>query len=128
VAERPGLSDATRAVVEHTRAIVKLELELARLELQEKGKRLGAGVGLLATAGFLALLAIELAVAAATAAIALELPVWAAILVTLGGVLLLIAILVLVGVQILKRGTPPVPEQAIEEARLTTEVLRNGQR
>jgi hypothetical protein len=128
VAERPGLSDATRAVVEHTRAIVKLELELARLELQEKGKRLGTGVGLLATAGFLALLAIELAVAAATAAIALELPVWAAILVTLGGVLLLIAILVLVGVQILKRGTPPVPEQAIEEARLTTEVLRNGQR
>jgi hypothetical protein len=128
VAERPGLSDATRAVVEHTQAIVKLELELARLELQEKGKRLGTGVGLLATAGFLALLAIELAVAAATAAIALELPVWAAILVTLGGVLLLIAILVLVGVQILKRGTPPVPEQAIEEARLTTEVLRNGQR
>jgi len=45
----------------------------------------------------------------------------------MGGVLLMIAILVLVGLQILKRGSPPVPEQAIEEARLTTEVLRNGQ-
>jgi hypothetical protein len=128
VAERPGLSDAARAVVEHTNAIVKLELELARLELQEKGKRLGTGAGLLAVAAFLALLAIELGIAAIAAALALELPVWAAILVTMGGVLLMIAILVLVGLQILKRGTPPVPEQAIEEARLTTEVLRNGQR
>jgi hypothetical protein len=31
-----------------------------------------------------------------------------------------------IGVVLLRRGAPPVPEQAIAEARLTTEALRNG--
>jgi hypothetical protein len=31
-----------------------------------------------------------------------------------------------VGVALLRKGAKPVPEQAIEEARLTTEAIRNG--
>ncbi|HEY7207220.1 MAG TPA: phage holin family protein [Gaiellaceae bacterium] len=124
--ERPGLSDAARAVAEHANEIVKLELALAQLEVQQKAKRLGIGAGLFAAAAFLGLIAILLVIAAITAAIALALPVWAAILVVLAGVVLVIAILALLGRKMIKRGAPPVPEQAIEEARLTTEMLRNG--
>ena len=39
----------------------------------------------------------------------------------------LIAFLDLIGVSKIKKGTPPLPEQAIEEARRTTDVLKaNG--
>jgi len=31
-----------------------------------------------------------------------------------------------IGLMALRRGTPPVPEQAIREAKLTTEALKDG--
>jgi hypothetical protein len=46
--------------------------------------------------------------------------------IVMGGLLLLAGPLGVVGLVLLKRGTPPIPEQAIEEARLTTEALKNG--
>jgi len=52
--------------------------------------------------------------------------VWLALLVMFGGLLVLAVIVGAVGVRFLVRGKKPVPEQAIAEARLTTEALRNG--
>jgi Putative Actinobacterial Holin-X, holin superfamily III len=75
----------------------------------------------------LALLAVLFGLAAATAGIATALPVWAALLIMFGGLFLLAGILGGVGAVLLKRGAKPVPEQAIEEAKLTTEAIRNGQ-
>jgi hypothetical protein len=40
--------------------------------------------------------------------------------------LLVTAVLGLVAVRMIKKGTPPVPEQAIEELRLTRQTLRGG--
>jgi hypothetical protein len=31
-----------------------------------------------------------------------------------------------IGAKLLSKGSPPVPEQAIAEAKLTTEALKNG--
>jgi hypothetical protein len=39
---------------------------------------------------------------------------------------LISAILLFVGLGAIKKGAPPVPEQAIQEAKLTTEAIRNG--
>jgi hypothetical protein len=56
-------------------------------------------------------------------------PVWAAVLAIGVGLLLLAGALGGGAMLALRRGTPPVPEQAIEEARLTTDSLRsNGHR
>jgi membrane protein implicated in regulation of membrane protease activity len=121
-----GLSGATKRVADHARSFVRLELQLAAVEVKRKLSKLAAGIALMGVAAILALTAIGFGLAAATAAIAIALPVWLSLLVMFGGLLLVAAILGGVGVVLLRRGAKPVPEQAIEEAQLTTEALRNG--
>lgn len=120
-----GLSGATKRVADHARSFVRLELQLAAAELKRRLAALGLGIALTATAALFGLTALGFGLAAATAAIALALPVWLSLLIMFGGLLLLAGILGGVGVMTLKR-SKPVPEQALEEARLTQEALRNG--
>ena len=121
-----GLSGATKRVADHARSIVQLELQLAATELKRKVAALAIGIGLALGAAVLGLLAILFGLAAATAGIATALPVWLSLLIMFGGVLLLAAILGAIGAALLRKGSKPVPEQAIEEAQLTQEALRNG--
>jgi Putative Actinobacterial Holin-X, holin superfamily III len=122
-----GLSGATKRVADHARSFVRLELQLAAAELKRRAAALGIGIALAGAAAVLALTALLFGLAAATAGIATTLPVWLSLLVMFGGLLLFAAILGGVGAALLKKGAKPVPEQAIEEARLTTEALRNGE-
>jgi hypothetical protein len=122
-----GLSDATRRVADHARSFVELELQLATAELKRKAAALGVGIGLTGGAGVLAFLALCFGLAAAAAGIATTLPVWAALLIVCGGLLLIGGILGAVGVTMLRKGSNPVPEQAVEEAQLTSEALRDAQ-
>ncbi len=121
-----GLSGATKRVAEHARSFVRLELQLAAKEVKGRLAALGIGIALTAAAAVLGLTAVGFGLAAATAAIAIALPVWEALLIMFGGLLLLAAILGGIGAALLRKGSKPVPEQAIEEARLTTEALRDG--
>jgi Putative Actinobacterial Holin-X, holin superfamily III len=121
-----GLSGATRRVAEHAREFVRLELELASAELKKKAASLGTGIGLILGAAVLAFLALTFGLLAAAAGLATTLPVWASLLIVCGGLIVITAILALVGRAMLQKGMQPVPEQAVEEARLTGEALRNG--
>lgn len=122
-----GLSGATKRVADHARSMVQLELRLAAAELKRKIAALAIGIGLAIGAAVLGLLALLFGLAAATAGIATALPVWLSLLVMFGGVLLLAATLGAIGAALLRKGSKPVPEQAIAEAQLTQEALRNGQ-
>jgi len=122
------LGAAAQRVARHARAIASLEVELARAELRRKLAALGVGAVLLAAAALFAVLAVAAAFVAVAAALALVLPTWAAWLVTAGILVLLAGLAVAGGATALRRGTPPVPEQALEEARLTTEALRGDGR
>jgi hypothetical protein len=121
-----GLSGATKRVADSARSFVRLELQLAASELKRKAAALGIGIALAATAALFALIALAFGLAAATAGIAVALPVWLSLLIMFGALLLLAGILGGAGVMLLRKGSKPVPEQAIEEAQLTTEALRNG--
>jgi hypothetical protein len=121
-----GLSGAARRVTDHARSLVRLELQLAATEIKRKLAALAAGIGLVAAAAVLGLLALLFGVAAATAGIATAVPVWEALLFMFGGLILLAGLLGAIGLGFLRKGASPVPEKAIEEARLTTEALRNG--
>jgi Putative Actinobacterial Holin-X, holin superfamily III len=122
-----GLSGATKRVADHARSIVQLEIQLAASELKRKVAALAIGIGLAIGAAVLGLLALLFGLAAATAGIATALPVWLSLLIMFGGVLVLAAILGAIGAALLRKGSKPVPEQAIAEAQLTQEALRNGQ-
>ena len=122
-----GVGWAAREFVDRARSIVRLELELALLELKRKVVRIALGVGLGAAAALFALFGLGFLIAASAVAIAIVLPLWAALLIVGGGLLAASILLVGLAVRSFKQGTPPVPEEAIEEARLTTETLRaNG--
>ena len=122
--EEQSLGAAAKQVAEHASTLARLELELAGLEVKRKVAALGVGLGLAVAAGVLALFAIGFGLAAAAVALALVVSTWLALLIVFGALLLLAVILGLVGMSAMRRGTPPVPKQAIREAKLTTEAIR----
>ncbi len=122
-----GVGGAAKQVAEHASSLAKLELELAGLELKRKVGALGAGLGLGLGAALFALFAFGFLLATAAAALALVLDTWLALLIVTLGLVAVAAVLGLLARGRIKKGTPPVPEQAIREAKLTTEALRaNG--
>jgi Flp pilus assembly protein TadB len=123
-AENAGLGAAAKQVAEHASAVARLEVELASLELKRKVTNLGLGIGLAVAAGLFALYALGFGLAAAAAALALVVDTWLALLIVFGALLLLALVLGLIGLNRIKRGTPPIPEQAIEEAKRTQAVLK----
>jgi uncharacterized membrane protein YqjE len=122
--ENAGVGAAAKQVAEHASTLAKLELELAGLELKRKAGALGAGIGLGIGAAVLGLFALGFGLATAAVALAIVLDAWLALLLVTLGLLLLAAVLGLTARNRIRRGTPPVPEQAIREAKLTTEALK----
>jgi uncharacterized membrane protein YqjE len=122
--DSPGLGTAAKQVAEHASTIARLELELASLELKKKVAALGVGLGLGFAAVAVALYGIGFLFATITAGLAEFMPVWLALLIVTVALLLVAAILGLLAVRSFQRGTPPVPQQAIDEAKLTTQVLK----
>jgi hypothetical protein len=118
-----SLAGAAREVSEHASALARLELELARREVGRRATRLAVGLAIGLLAAVLAVLALGFALAAAASGLDAVLPQWAAILVVAGAALLVTIVLGLIAASLLRRGVP-VPEQALAEARLTMERLR----
>jgi hypothetical protein len=120
-----GLGGAAKSVAEHASAIAKLELELAGLELKKKAGALGLGIGLGIGAALFGFFMLAFLLATVAAAFATFLATWLALLLVtllLGG---LTGTLGLLALGRIKKGTPPVPEQAIREAKLTTAALKS---
>src|SRR5467141_3295737 len=121
--ESRGLGAAARLVGERIGSIVRLELELAALEVSRKIRSLGLGIGLALGALIALFFMVGFAYAAVAAALATVMPTWAALLVVTGILLLQTVLFSIIAVVLVKRGTPPIPQQAIREARLTKEAL-----
>ena len=124
--QQQGVGKATKSVAEHASALVRLELELAALELKRKLISFAMGIGLVLGAVLFLLYALGFGLAAAAAGIATAVPVWGALLIVTGILFVVTMLLGAFGVMALKQGTPPLPEQAIREAKLTTEALKDG--
>ena len=123
--ESPSLGPAAKQVAEHASALARLERELAALELKRKVTALGVGIGLGVGALIFALFALGFGFATIAAALATFMSTWLALLIVTGGLLLLAGLLGVLALGRIKRGTPPVPRQAIHEAKLTTEALKS---
>lgn len=124
--ERPGLGGAAKLVADRARSIVRLELQLAATELKKKVAALGIGIGLLLGAALFGFFALAFLLGTAAAAIATSVDVWLALLIVGAALLVAAGGLALVGIGLVKKGVPPVPEHAIEEAKRTAEALKNG--
>ncbi|MEU9304959.1 phage holin family protein [Streptomyces sp. NPDC048269] len=97
--------------------LVREEMQLARAEMTQKGKRFGVGGGLFGGAGLVGFLAAQALVGAVIAALALLLPVWASALIIAVLLAAIAAGMAAAGKkQIAKAGTP-APEQAIDSVK-----------
>lgn len=123
-AKNGGVSGAAKQVADHASSIAKLELELAALELKKKVVALGIGIGLGIGAALFGLFMLGFLFATIAAVLATFLATWLALLIVTAGLGLLAGLCALLAVGRFKRGTPPVPEQAIREAKLTTAALK----
>ena len=121
---KAGVGPAAKQVAEHASSLARLEIELALLELKKKAAALGIGIGLGLGALLFVLFAIGFAFATIAAALATAVSTWLALLITAGILLGLSGVLGGVGITLIRKGRP-VPDQAIEEARRTTEALKS---
>jgi len=120
-----GVGPAAKAVAEHASTLVRLEAELAALELKKKVTALGIGIALAAGAALFLFFMLAFLFATIAAGFATAVSTWLALLITAGILLLLAAILAAFAVGRFQKGTPPLPEQAIREAKLTADALKS---
>ena len=126
-AESSRVGTSAKQVAEHASTLAKLELELAGLELKKKAGAFGTGLGLGIGAGIIALYGVGFLFATAAVALAIVVDPWLAVLLVTVGLFVIAGILGLLARSRIKRATPPLPEQAIREAKLTSEALKaNG--
>jgi uncharacterized membrane protein YqjE len=114
--ERP-MSELLKQLSDQTTALVRQEIELAKLELQAKGKTAGIGAGMFGGAGVLGLYAVGALTATIILALATFLPGWVAALIVTVIYGAIAGILALRGRSQVKGATPPVPEQAVETTK-----------
>jgi uncharacterized membrane protein YqjE len=121
--ERP-VGELVQELSRHTSALVRQEMRLAQVELQEKGKRAGIGAGMFGGAGIVALYGVGALIAAAIVLIGTAVEPWLAALIV-GVVLLAVAgVLALLGRKQVDRATPPKPERAMESVQRDMEHVK----
>jgi uncharacterized membrane protein YqjE len=126
---RKSVSELVFDVSERTSTLVREEIELAKAEIREKVTKLvrGSVVGLVAGVfAFLALILAMHGVAWLLNDLVFGDRTWPGFLVEAALFLLLAAGAGLFAYRSLQSGAPPVPEQAIEEAKRTRAVLEGG--
>jgi tetrahydromethanopterin S-methyltransferase subunit C len=119
-----GIRGAVRQVAERLASIAKLERELAELEVKQKVATLGLGAALGIGAAIFGFLMLAFLFGTLAAVFATFLPTWLALLLVTVILLALTGILALLARRRIEEGTPPLPELAIQEAKLTQEAFK----
>jgi uncharacterized membrane protein YqjE len=114
--ERPT-SELLKQLSDQTTTLVRQEIELAKLELQEKGKKAGIGAGMFGGAGVFGLYAVGALTATIILALATFLPGWVAALIVTVIYAAIAGVLALRGKSQVKEAAPPMPEQAVETTK-----------
>jgi uncharacterized membrane protein YqjE len=127
--DRKSVGELVADVTERGSALIREEIELAKTEVSEKvGSILrGSAVGI--AAGIFAFLALILAMHGIAWAISeafFDDKVWPGYFIEAALFLLVAALAGLFAYRAVQKGAPPVPEQAIDEAKRTRAVLQGG--
>jgi len=127
-----SVSDLVRQLTEQTKTLARQEIELAKAELTEKGKKAGLGAGMFGAAGVLGFVAFAVLTASAVLALATAVAPWLAALIVAVVYGAIAGGLALTGKKELQAATPPVPEQTVdtvkEDVRWTKQRARAGRR
>ena len=124
-----SLGEIVADVTSKLQLLIREEIELAKAEVSTKAKKLGTGIGM-ASAALVTLLFFSIFFFIGLAELLNDLfwddyP-WAGYGVVAAFFLILTILLVVIGLRLIKKGSPPAPEMAIEEAKATRAVLEEA--
>ena len=124
------LGQAIQDVTEKLSLLVHEEIELAKREVEEKGKKLAVGIGAAVAAGIFVVFGLIYLLHSLAWLIwqVIEGDVnspWLGYLIVAVVIFLVGVISGLLAVRFFKRGSPPAPQMAIEEAKLIKETIRS---
>jgi tetrahydromethanopterin S-methyltransferase subunit C len=121
-----SISELVKQLTEQTQTLAQKEVELAKAELTQKGKRLGIGAGAFGAAGVLGLFAFGALTATLILLLATAMEAWVgALIVTVVYALIGVA-LALTGKKQVEEGAPPLPERAIESSKQDVETAKSS--
>jgi uncharacterized membrane protein YqjE len=125
--DRP-LGELVKELSEEASALIRQELELAKIELADKGRKAAAGGALLSAGLLFAHLSLAVFSAAAVLALTLVFQPWLAAVIVGAAYLVLAAILLAVGKRELGQAGSPVPEETVQTIREDAEWIRRRNR
>jgi hypothetical protein len=114
--DRPT-GELLKELSDHTTTLVRQEIELAKSELGEKGKKAGVGVGMFGGAGLFGVFAFAALTACIIAALDSAMPLWLAALIPAVAYAAIAGLLALKGREKVESAGPPVPEQTTESVK-----------
>ena len=127
-----SVPELLRQLSDQTAMLVRHELDLAKVELTEKGKQAGIGAGMFGAAGLVGLYALGALTAAVILALSLAMSGWLAALIVAAVYGAVAGVLALTGKSRVQRGVPPTPEQTVETVKedvaTAREAVKEGRR
>jgi uncharacterized membrane protein YqjE len=112
-----GTGELLKELSDHTTTLVRQEIELAKAELGEKGKKAGLGAGMFGGAGLFGVFALAALTTCIIVALDSAMPLWLAALIVAVVYGAIAAVLALQGRNKVQEAGPPVPEQATESVK-----------
>jgi uncharacterized membrane protein YqjE len=126
-AEKP-LGEIVTDVTTKAQLLVREEIELAKAEVTAKVSKLAKGAGFFAGAGVLAIFGLIYLFHMLAIGLAdwFSLKLWVGYAIVTVVIFLVVGLLAFLGLRSMKKGSPPVPELAIEEAKKTQAALKEA--
>jgi uncharacterized membrane protein YqjE len=112
-----GVGDLVKELSSQVSTLVRQEVELAKAEVGEKGKKAGVGAGMFGGAGAAALLMLGSLTAFLILALDLAMPAWAAALIVTALWAAVAGVLALQGRKKMQETGTPIPEKTIETVK-----------
>jgi len=119
-------SELVKQLADQTTSLVRAEVELAKAELTEKGKRAGIGAGMFGGAGVFGFYAFGALTAAAILALATAVDGWLAALIVAVVYAAIAGVLALTGKNKVQEAGPAAPERTVETVKEDVEWVKQS--
>ena len=118
------IGELLKRASEQTSRLVREELRLAQLEMQQKAKHAGIGAGLLGGAGIVALFGVAVLIAFVVLLLATAMDAWLAALIVAVVLLAAAGVMALLGKNQVAEAAPAKPEHAIDSVQDDIEEIK----
>jgi uncharacterized membrane protein YqjE len=120
-----GVGELVKELSGQVSTLARQEVELAKVELAEKGRKGGVGAGMIGGAALIGLIALGSLTAFLILVLALALPDWAAALIVTALWAAVAGVLARQGIEKLRAMGKPVPEETVETVKEDIQWMKN---